>query len=110
MKALKRGKLDVRVYVKGTVSVIKRASQRGSGISIQSHLSLGGVRLENLRPNLSPTLGGLLGPTEDPNTTLLGLKAHLCNPPSHPEKGPRHQDEFPPDRLLGEPLGLDTPI
>ena len=92
------------------VSVIKSASQRASGMVTICHLSLGGVCPKNLRPNLARTLGGLLGPPEDPNTTLLGLEAHLCDPPPHPEKSPRHLDKFPPNRLFGEPLGLDTPI
>jgi len=110
MKALKRGKLDVSVYVKGTVSVIKRASQRGSGISIQSHLSLGGVRPKNLRSNLAPALGRLFDPPEDTRRALLGLEAHLCDTPPNSKQSSRHLDEFPPDRLFGEPLGLDTPI
>jgi len=110
MKALKRGKLDVRVYVKGTVSVIKRASQRGSGISIQSHLSLGGVRLENLRPYLAPTLGGLRFAPEDTDETLFGFEPDLGDSPAYSVQRPRHSDEFPPDRLFGLFARLDTSV
>ena len=33
MNALTTGKLDVRMYAKGAVSVIRRASHKGSGIA-----------------------------------------------------------------------------
>ena len=110
MNALTMGKLDVRMYAKGAVSVIKSASHRGSGIVTIGHSSLGGIRHENLRPDLASPRGGLLGPSEDGDKALFGLESKLRDPPPRPEKGPRHLDKFPPDRLLGEPLGLNTAV
>jgi len=92
------------------VSVIKRASQRGSGISIQSHLSLGGVRHEYLRPDLAPTFGGHLHAPEYAGATLLGLEPDLRDSPAYSEQRPRHLDEFPTYRLFGLFARLDTAV
>jgi len=92
------------------VSVIKRASQRASGIVTICHLSLGGVRHKYLRPDLAPTLGGLSLAPEDTDETLFGLEPDLGDSPAYSEKRPGHLDQFPAYRLFGLFARLDTAI
>jgi len=90
--------------------VIKRASQRASGIATMCHSSLGGVRHKYLRPDLAPTLGGLLHAPEYTDETLFGLEPDLGDAPAYSVQRPRHLDEFPPDRLFGLFARLDTSV
>ena len=90
--------------------MIKRASHRASGIVTISHLSLGGVRLENLRPDLAPTLGGHRHTPEDTGETLLRFEPDLGDSPAYSEQRPRHLDQFPSDRLFGLFARLDTSV